>query len=1764
MAVNEIVTARPTTAESYAWWASLKHGGLLIAPSHLAQSFPEDLPPLPRYLDDRLRRDVMRASDGRAESVAKLLDTVLEDVLGLENDTSGVATRGRWFKGADLPSEWSSRAMTGEVIKPRRLWKGPRGAVLPVFVDSGGGTRLGIGRGRRATSRVVEWLRHTGQKIALLTNGRQWRLIYAGLDHDAFAEWDTDLWFEEGKAGPQVTALRALLGRDALVPRAEGELPPLLAAIAASRKGQAELSAALGERVRQAVELLIREHAQALESLGPNVKPSDIYHAATRVVMRMVVTLFAEARDLLPRDNPIYHGSYGLDGLREALDRSGGGAGSDRLRHQFSAWPRILALFRLVYEGSPHEALPIPRYGGNLFEPGDPGSDDPVRRALSVFEDPENSPNDAVVHQILSLLCRSRVRVRQGRSSIWVEAPVDFSDLSSEYVGMLYEGLLDFELRRAPEGDPIIFLNLGDQPALPLSRLEALDDRAIATLVEKFKERSKRMPGNESDGENGNGDEGEEEDTDEDAVEEDGAEPFEDWNGAESRELALEAPVALTDVDGAGEDARRAATERAWAWAVRAVKAGKLVQKPRTSSTPALREYEALCEQAARRLVARVVLPGEWYLVRWGGTRKGAGTFYTRPQLAVPTVHRTLRPLVYNAPLGPEGLPDEDAPASQWTPKRPEEILALKVCDPSCGSGSFLAAALRFLTDALVESLHHHGRIRSHGDEAVVTLAEGRPESGLLSEELLPCPPHADDFEPRLRARLKRYVVERCIYGVDIDPLAVELARVALWIETMDPALPFSFLDHKVKVGNSLVGCWFDRFRDYPALAWEREGGDKNHTRGVHFEKEAWTKAIGKFRNDRIKGELKTWLESRGDQRALPFPEFKMAPEAVHDEATALLERMHSFGAHESEERAAFYRDRILGNPAFQRLREAFDIWCAIWFWPADRLEEAPTPLNFTDPPRATRDLARQLASEYRFFHWELEFPDVFARPGSGFDAVVGNPPWEIQKPNSKEFFSNIDPLYRTYGKQEALDKQAEYFRRSPDDERGWLTYCARLKALSNWVKHAGFPFGDGEDGSSSFHLGRGSSHLQDEWRARRAARTGYADPEHPFRYQGSADINTYKMFLEQAHALLRKGGRMGVIVPSGVYTDKGASDLRKLFLTQCRWQWLFGFENRDKIFDIDSRFKFCPVIVQKGGETESIQTAFMRRNLADWEDGERYAVPYARAQVERFSPRSRSILEIRNRRDLEILEKIYANSVLLGDQGPEGWQIQYATEFHMTNDSHLFSPRPWWEAQGYRPDEYGRWLKGRWHEGRPPGPRWEMEPGVILSVDGTAWIHEDEIEDMALPLYQGVMIWQLDFAASAYQEGAGLRAKWAELGWGHKFIASQYLMAERVAKEAAPRTFSLRIGFRGVQNATNQRTMIACLIPAFPCGNAVPTLVTGCLSTDLSLLLTLVSFPLDYVLRMKMSQNNVNWFYINELPIPYSLLLAAQHSASLRLISLLAAAGKQFAPLWLQMNDTSLYGRRWALTSHERLRLRCILDAIVAELYGLEWDDLAWILRECDYPAEKLQDKAFTRMLDPKGFWRVDKDKDPELRHTVLTLAAFRDLKEIIASEGDRDKGIEAFCALNNGEGWMLPETLRLADLGLGHDERAKRAQPVRERLGERFLPWQLEATPEESWKECRLHARNILGEKGYKKLMEELAVARGDKAEGLAATPEAEARPEVSEEAEWPALAAESHPPYGTGTRGTQLTLFPSGQKNLFSDNADGILSKRNRRRR
>lgn len=1691
------------------WWESLRHSGLLLAPAQIREvERAHPVAPAAEPVLDALRREIMLL-DVDATRAPDFVTWCFQNLFAFDR-----LDHGHWQRAQHVPAKYSHALLSGETLKPRQLWTGANFGVLPVFFDKS--PRIGLHRGRKALSDVLQWLRLARLPLALLTNARQWRIVYAGLDADASCESELDQWLEEGAEGLQLQALRQLLQPGLWDPAASGETPPLAAAIAASRKGQAELSAVLGERVREAVETLVRAHGDALRQAKLEAHGADIYRAAVRVVMRMVVVLFAESRDLLPKTQPAFYDNYSLQGLFEQLQRQAA-RGRGRLALRFAAWPRILALFRLIHEGSGHEALPIREYGGELFAPGDPKSDDPLVRALAVFEsacfDPRLGaiPDDAV-HRMLELLTRSRIRIRQGRSSISTLMPVDFADLSSEYIGILYEGLLDYELRTAPADDSIIFLAVGNEPSLPLKRLEAMDDAQIREVIKELGEAS--------------GDAGEEDEAAPDAAEAaeppaasdpsdaraagDGADDDDrddDRDHDDDGDAADDAPVA---------DAAAAARARALAWTQRACLAAGMVRKPKGAATPEKRmQFDRAVQAAALTMLRRVVLPGEWYLVRWGGTRKGAGTFYTRPQLAIPLVQRTLQPLAFDR-ADPSDPPNQADPLA-WTPKKPEQILALKVADIACGSGSFPIAALRFLTDALYRSLWAHNRVQGDAARRPLSVILGLREEDSLEAERLPVPPDAPEFEPRTKALLRRYVVERCIYAVDLDPLAVELCRMALWIETMDRDLPFSFLDHKVKCGNSLVGCWFDHFRHYPALAWRREGGDKTHSNGVHFAKEARTKALKAFVNDRLKPDLQNAITGQGDLFAGEAPA-QIA--AVHDAALAELRAIHDLPVVENADRARRFRE-LEQRPEWVALKTAFDRWCACWFWPADRLDIAPLPTTFAHPAEATAELAADLAWEKRFFHWEIEFPDVFDRAATGFDAVVGNPPWEIAKPNSKEFFSNLDPLYRSYGKQDALRRQTELFDEE-SVEREWLDYSAGFKEMSNFVGCAAFPYGDplcDAEGGERFNLGRGKENerLHTLWRARRAGVTAYADAAHPFRHQGSADLNLYKLFLEEAHALLKADGRLGYLVPSGLYSDHGSRGLRDLFLDQCRWEWLFGFENREGIFEIDSRFKFNPVIVQKGGRTEAIRTAFMRRNVDDWAEAERFATPYTRERVTRFSPKSKAILEIQSARDLEILEKIYANSVLLGDDGPDGWGIEYAREFDMTNDSKLFPPRPKWEEQGYKPDEYSRWLKGNWQPisnlwkklgvalptlGSPPSspdsllpspglprlrcaqppydtlpiPRADIPAGIILSRDATEWIAEDEIEDTALPLYQGRMIWQWDCAAAIWV--GPTNEDWIAGSPETKLVAGRYLIRYVPKRE-------MRLAFRDVQNATNQRTFIGAILPGSPAGNTVPYLSSSRAIIP-ALAVSLNSFPADRALRLKMSQNHVNWFYACELPV-------ARAARSIRpwlakKVRDLATPGVWFAPYWAKLEDAPGWRVAWALTNAERIRVRCGLDAVASVDFGLSSADLAHLLTDCDLPGAFYSRDEFVARMDSKGFWRVDKERDPELRHTVLTLVAFHDLQAKIAEcGGDRERGIEAFLTQNGGEGWMLPETLRLADYGLGHDDRAKAPQPVASRLGPRFYDWQLAQPPEESWRECHLHARNLLGDAGYKALLAE-----------------------------------------------------------------------------
>ena len=425
-----------------------------------------------------------------------------------------------------------------------------------------------------------------------------------------------------------------------------------------------------------------------------------------------------------------------------------------------------------------------------------------------------------------------------------------------------------------------------------------------------------------------------------------------------------------------------------------------------------------------------MVATGEFYLVRAGNTRKGTGTFYTRPQLAVPTVHRTLEPLCYDkaadGTLTPKTAGDD--PGAQGLrpgvrqcvvpgrrtalPDRRPLQVALPPPPPGRPRASQEAHA------ALRSAAHRQDRARNWSRSRRTTRSE------------------ATRFAERIKALLRRHVVERCIYGVDINPLAVELARVSLWVETLDPELPFSFLDHKIKVGNSLVGCWLDRVEDYPLKAWEREGGDgKDGPRTERIETFLKGEKVGNRRSGDgiIKKQMIDVIRNGFSNVPLLFPEIKITTPQVVDQLRSEYERLHDLPPDiDPEVREAYYRDHIVANPARQRLKAAMDEWCAVWFWPTDEdalrhvSDAAQLPRVGPREGCPCREVWRPTSSSSTG-NWSSP---MSSRPsGAASMQLIGNPPWDVMKPNSQEFFTEFDPLYRTYDKQAALRRQRELFQ---------------------------------------------------------------------------------------------------------------------------------------------------------------------------------------------------------------------------------------------------------------------------------------------------------------------------------------------------------------------------------------------------------------------------------------------------------------------------------------------------------------------------------------------------------------------------------------------------------------------------------------------------------------------------------------------------------------------------------------------------------------
>jgi methylase of polypeptide subunit release factors len=691
------------------------------------------------------------------------------------------------------------------------------------------------------TTRMAELLRATRIPIGLVTNGERFTIVYAEPGQPAgFADFRAELWFEERLT---LRAFRDFLSSDALINRPPDQT--LESLFRRSLENQQEVSTTLGRQVRRAVEMFVaaldRADREAGRTLLSGIAEERLYEAALSLMMRLVFLFFAEERDLLPVTNPIYSENYAVSTLHSQLREAADRLGEEVLERRYDAFPRLLAAFRAVHGGVQHDLLPMPAYGGELFDPD---------RFPFLEGRPEGSSWQNTAAQPLPVHNRTVLHMLEALQFLEMKVPgggremrrVSFRALDIEQIGHVYEGLLDHTVRRAPE--IVLGLEGKEEPEIPLSELESR--RAQPDFVAWLAEQTGRS---------------------QKAIE------------RALRETTVEDPLRWPEWDK-------------------------------------VKPYAGLVRRDDNG--DPLVIPAGSFYVTAGTARRQTGTQYTPRSLTESVVEHALAPLVYEGPA-------EGAPPEQWRLRHADPILDLKICDLACGSGAFLVAAARYLSARLVEAWE--AAQRTHGAHVQIT-PYGHPSSGLPDEELIPNNP-----EERALYAL-RIVVERCLYGVDLNPLAVEMAKLSLWLLTLQRNKPFTFLDHSIRCGDSLLGVNLQQLS-----TWSLSG---EGAQILLFQDDL------SFAADKREGLMKMQYHPSDQSRLL----------------AAALEKTRRL-------RAA--ADRLIAT-AFERNPEASAAAIAM----ATEEQEAK---------------ARRILQGRRPFHWPVEFPEVFLYR-EGFDAIIGNPPF--------------------------------------------------------------------------------------------------------------------------------------------------------------------------------------------------------------------------------------------------------------------------------------------------------------------------------------------------------------------------------------------------------------------------------------------------------------------------------------------------------------------------------------------------------------------------------------------------------------------------------------------------------------------------------------------------------------------------------------------------------------------------------------------------
>ena len=861
------------------WLSLIEISGPFLVVPVLKEAFPQGLEELNGTKRKRLRqayeewREALELEDAQfAELHVAWIDEVLSRGLELDEDGKGdVLKHADWCAAnlqASLPEPGVTLSPDFAVIDAQRANKPMlliQAYAQDIDLDA---TLKQDGWAATPADRMVQLCRSLGCRLGLVTNGERWMLVDAPVGAvTTFASWYARIWSQEPIT---LQALVHLLGIRRFFVDGSEQLPALFDR---SLKFQDEVTEALGEQVRRAVEVLIQTLDKADQDrnrkLLHDVKEPELYEAALTVMMRLVFLLSAEERGLLLMGDERYEANYALSTLRMQLRKES----EEILERRWDAWSRLLAIFRAVFGGIEHENLRLPALGGSLFDP-DRFPFLEGRAKGSNWRTDAAKPLPIDNRTVLLLL--EAIQQFQGRT-------LSYRALDVEQIGYVYEGLLERTVKRTDE----VTLELDSTknaktPWVKLAELDSARLEGAARLAELLQERSGSSVSR---------------------VRNDLIKPVDDTL----------ADRLLTACQG---DTKLRDRVKPYAHLLRTDPWG----------------YP-------------LVYPAGAFIVTTGSDRRETGTHYTPKSLTEAIVAETLTPVAYVGPA--DGTSRE-----QWTLKSPAELLDLKICDPAMGSGAFLVQACRWLSDRVVESW---SQVEALGKTVSV---DGEVLEAEAAKEPLP-----HDSEART-VIARRLIAERCLYGVDLNPLAVELAKLSIWLVTLAKGRPFGFLDHNLRCGDSLLGIY--RLDQLTEL---------NMTPGDKGQQRLFGKNIEKAVHEAI--------ELRQHLREMPIRD-------IHDvEAMARLDA-------ESRSRLSvpeLVADAFIGAVFNASGRSALDSIAIEAGQAIDGNRDAFVAIK----KRALSSLSVELPAgkpPRRPFHWPLEFPEVFASPSGGFSALIGNPPF--------------------------------------------------------------------------------------------------------------------------------------------------------------------------------------------------------------------------------------------------------------------------------------------------------------------------------------------------------------------------------------------------------------------------------------------------------------------------------------------------------------------------------------------------------------------------------------------------------------------------------------------------------------------------------------------------------------------------------------------------------------------------------------------------